>query len=57
MEYYQQVIFFTTLFYLLAGSDKQYMPVQLLGGTVSKSSKPNSIATAIQDAIRWSLLS
>lgn len=49
------VVFFTALFYLLAGSDEQYMPIQLIGyaghSETTVSSKPSPIMTSIQDAI------
>nr|XP_039268453.1 transmembrane protein 245-like [Styela clava] len=45
------VVFFTALFYLLAESENQYLPVKLVGFGSNSEDNPNPIGTAIQDAI------
>jgi len=45
------VIFFTTLFYLLASSTDQYKPIEVIGSTIRPLTLGTPLETAVQDAV------
>ena len=46
------IVFFTTLFYLLSTSDRQYKPLEVLGDLTSPLASGHLVENAIEDAVR-----